>query len=402
MITEMTKYNKWLKGAIPALLIHCSIGTVYCWSLLRDSIASGIGCTNNDIEWAFSLAIFFLGMSAAFLGNLVEKNVTQAAAFSAVCFCLGMVGTSVSISIGSSIGVLLSYGCLMGIGLGIGYLTPVKTLMMWFKENKGLATGIAITGFGLAKVIASPLIEYLLSITTIENVFYYLGIGYTLLMCIGAILIKKPDGFDEMKGKSFNISDSLKVIFNKEYIIIWIIFFINITCGLALISQEKSIITSIGLLPYVGVIASFTAALNAIGRFGYSSLSDKLKDRSLVYTIIFFTSSIMCFVAWCYSYFNISTGVYFAIILMLLVCNAGYGGGFSTLPSLLSDKFGMQNVSIIHGFALSAWAWAGLVGNQLGNWLITNYSYADLFAALSLMYIIAQVLTLRLAKNINI
>ena len=123
--------NKWIRGAIPALLIHCSIGTVYCWSLLRDAISTSLNCSNNEIEWAFSLAIFFLGMSAAFLGNLVEKNVTQAAGFSAACFCLGMIGTSVSIGLGSVIGVLLSYGCLMGIGLGIGYLTPFKTLMMW-------------------------------------------------------------------------------------------------------------------------------------------------------------------------------------------------------------------------------------------------------------------------------
>ena len=155
--------NKWVRGAIPALLIHCSIGTVYCWSLLRDDIALSLGCTTGTIEWAFSLAIFFLGMSAAFAGNLVEKNVQSSAVLSTICFCLGMIGTSVSIQIGSVIGVLLSYGCIMGIGLGVGYLTPVKTLMMWFSEHKGLATGIAITGFGLAKVIASPIIEYLLS-----------------------------------------------------------------------------------------------------------------------------------------------------------------------------------------------------------------------------------------------
>ena len=122
---------------------------------------------------------------SAFAGNLVEKNVQSSAVLSTICFCLGMIGTSVSIQIGSVIGVLLSYGCIMGIGLGIGYLTPVKTLMMWFSEHKGLATGIAITGFGLAKVIASPIIEYLLSVTTIEYVFYYLGVGYTLFMCLG-------------------------------------------------------------------------------------------------------------------------------------------------------------------------------------------------------------------------
>ena len=165
----MTLENKWVRGAIPALFIHCSIGTVYCWSQLKDEIALSINCPTSEIEWAFSLAIFFLGMSAAFGGNLVEKNVKHSATLSAICFGLGMIGTSASIALNSILGVLTCYGCLMGIGLGIGYLTPVKTLMMWFSEHKGLATGIAITGFGLAKVIASPIIEILLRHITIAE-----------------------------------------------------------------------------------------------------------------------------------------------------------------------------------------------------------------------------------------
>lgn len=376
--------NKWIRGAIPALLIHCSIGTVYCWSLLRNSICETMNIPHSSIEWAFSLAIFFLGMSAAFLGNLVEKNVTQAAGFSTACFCLGMIGTSVSISIGSSIGILLSYGCLMGIGLGIGYLTPVKTLMMWFKENKGLATGIAITGFGLAKVIASPIIEYLLTITTIENVFYWLGVGYTLLMCIGAILIKKPSGCEKMKGIPFNIKDSIKFILNKQYLAIWFVFFINITCGLALISQEKPILNEFGLGAYVAIIASLTAIFNSLGRFAYASLSDKLSDRGIIYSVIFVTSMLACFIG------PVNT---LGLIIALCICNAGYGGGFSTLPSLLSDKFGMNNVSIIHGFALSAWAWAGLVGNNLSNYILSNYSTSVLFIILTVLYLIAGSIT---------
>lgn len=391
--------NKWIRGAIPALLIHCSIGTVYCWSLLRDAIATSLQCSNSEIEWAFSLAIFFLGMSAAFLGNLVEKNVTQAAGFAACCFCIGMIGTSVSIGLGSVLGVLLCYGCVMGIGLGIGYLTPVKTLMMWFKENKGLATGIAITGFGLAKVIASPIIEYLLSVTTIENVFYYLGIGYTLLMCLGALFIKKPSGCEEMKGTPFNIKDSIKFIMNKQYLAIWFVFFINITCGLALISQEKPILNEFGLGAYVAIIASLTAALNAIGRFGYSTWSDKLADRSIVYITIFFTSAFSMMMLWNWLVFDFTFLISALIILSLLICNAGYGGGFSTLPSLLSDKFGMKNVSVIHGFALSAWAWAGLCGNQLGNYLITNYGYVYLFATLSILYLTGYWITMEIIKE---
>jgi len=132
---------------------------------------------------------------------------------------------------------MLCYGVLMGIGLGIGYLTPVKTLMMWFAKHKGLATGIAITGFGLAKVIAAPIITYFLSRFTIAHTFYILGGAYFFLMCIGAMLIRKPEGREEWKGVAFNLKDSLKFIINKQYLAIWFVFFINITCGLALISQ---------------------------------------------------------------------------------------------------------------------------------------------------------------------
>ena len=272
----------------------------------------------------------------------------------------------------------------MGIGLGIGYLTPVKTLMMWFHKNKGLATGIAITGFGLAKVLASPLIEYLQNITSIQNVFYILAGVYCVLMSIGAYFIKKPDGMQILKGNPFNIKESIKFICSKEYIAIWTVFFLNITCGLALISQEKSLLESFNFVGSVALIASLTAIFNSLGRFAYASLSDKLSDRGIIYSVIFVTSMLACFIG------PVNT---LGLIIALCICNAGYGGGFSTLPSLLSDKFGMNNVSIIHGFALSAWAWAGLVGNNLSNYILSNYSTSVLFIILTVLYLIAGSIT---------
>lgn len=398
----MTLNNKWINGAMPALLIHCSIGTVYCWSLLKDAIATQIGCSVASIEWAFSLAIFFLGMSAAFGGNLVEKNVKRSAFLSTFCFTAGMIGTGFAINIASPIAVLLCYGVVMGIGLGIGYLTPVKSLMMWFSEHKGLATGIAITGFGLAKVIASPIIQYLLSVTSISNLFFILGGCYCFIMLIGVLLIKKPQQ-DELKGNTFSLMDSIRFILNKQFLAIWFVFFINITCGLALISQEKSLVNFCGLGAYVGIISSLTAFFNSFGRFGYSTISDKFKIRSKVYEILFFTSALVCLLSLMASFSVTTTSLIYAIciILMLVVCNAGYGGGFSTLPSLLSDKFGMKNVSVIHGFALSAWAWAGLAGNQMGNYVIAHFGYSWLFIILAVLYALSFIITNRIiSKNV--
>ena len=389
--------NKWLNGAIPALLIHCSIGTVYCWSLFKNEIGNAMGIETP--EWAFSLAIFFLGMSAAFGGKLVENNVTKSAFLSTICFSLGMFGTGLAIQFGLPWLVYLSYGCIMGIGLGIGYLTPVKTLMMWFSEHKGLATGIAITSFGLAKVIASPIIEHLLQVTTVFNMFYILGIIYLICMIIGTLLIKKPYADKNIKLEKISLNDMKGIILNKTYLAIWFVFFINITCGLAIISQEKNILLSFDNLGLsISAIAMLTAAANSFGRFAYSTFSDYISNRGFVYELIFVTSMLFTIPA----VFSNNTGMgLLIIVIMMLFINMGYGGGFSTLPSLLSDKFGMRNVSIIHGFALSAWAWAGLVGNQLGTYVISNYGYNTLYIVLIIFYSTALIINHKLILPLN-
>ena len=385
--------NKWFSGAIPALFLHISIGSVYCWSLFKANIAENIGSSLGLTEWAFSLAIFFLGMSAAFCGNMVEKNVKFSAIFSTIMFTIGMIGTGFSIMVDSLIGVYLFYGVVMGIGLGIGYLTPVKTLMLWFKDNKGLATGIAITGFGLAKVIASPILEYLQLKFPIEHVFFILGGIYFVLMLIGSLLIKKPKDSKQHKGERFTLQKSFKIIFSPTYILIWTVFFINISCGLALISQEKAIISSIGITSGIGTIAALTAFFNSFGRFGYSTLSDRLNDRSTVYKIIFFTCFLCCLTSFIVGISEFTIFIPLVVLLTLFITNLGYGGGFSTLPSLISDIYSMKDVSVIHGFALSAWAWAGLIGNTVGLYIMTNYGLYVLLLFLGTFYLLSLFLT---------
>ena len=399
--------NKWIRSAIPALLIHCSIGTVYCWSTFKESIGEYIGMSTFALGWAFSLAIFFLGMSAAFAGRLVEKDIHKSSLISCICFTLGMLGTGLFIQftkgIVALIGIYICYGMIMGIGLGIGYLTPVKTLMLWFKDNKGLATGISIMGFGLAKAIATPIMELIQNNVGIYQMFYILGAIYFVLMFIGHLLLKKPDGWKELDDKKdkFKAIDMFK---NKEFLGIWLMFFINIHCGLALITYEKQIlkITFANqeiITMMISLIPSVTAAFNALGRIGYSTISDKLKERNTIYKIIFITSIIVTLLSVLTN--SISSGVGVIVILLLVIINAGYGGGFSTLPALLSERYGMEKISKIHGLALSAWAVAGITGNNMSELILknTNNNYNYILIATLLIYIIGLLICVFMVKN---
>ena len=366
--------NKWIRAAIPALLIHVSVGTVYCWSTVKEQIAYQIGMNQFSVGWAFSLAIFFLGMSAAFAGKFVEIDIHKSSLISCLCFTIGMIGTGMvakfMTGVPALIGIYVFYGVIMGIGLGIGYLSPVKTLMLWFHENKGLATGISIMGFGLAKAIATPIMQALQDNIGVGNTFVVLGEFYFVLMFIGHRLLKKPEGWAESHIES---KESLLDMFrNKEFAGIWLMFYINIHCGLMIISYEKQILNSAfamaaALPTLIVLIPSLSAAFNALGRIGYSTLSDKLKQRNTVYKIIFGSSILLSMVAYvseaAIGAYNV--GLSAIVIAFLLVINAGYGGGFSTLPALLSERFGMQKISQIHGLALSAWAVAGLTGNNM-------------------------------------
>lgn len=383
----MKVQNKWIRAAIPALLLHCSIGTVYCWSIFSQEIADYIGFSKGATEWAFSFAIFFLGMSAAFLGNVVEKDIHKSSLIAAITFALGMAGTGFFIyyggqhkgSIMALLGIYVCYGFIMGIGLGTGYLSPVKTLMLWFEDRKGLATGLAVAGFGAAKAIASPIMQALLDNLGdggIYKMFLILAAVYFVMMFVGHLLLAKPEGWHEpaKKEKGEGIFATLKREPITSYIGIWLMFYINITCGLALISQEKMIVKCIGLVASVGIISTVSAVFNAGGRLGFSAWADHMKDRNTIYKLIFILSIAFTAIVLLTSGIKNGEGNVLLVILVLaliFVVNAGYGGGFSNVPTLLSDHYGMGSISAIHGITLSAWAFAGLTGNQIAT-LIVN------------------------------
>ena len=426
--TGSWRTNKWIRAAIPALLLHCSIGTVYCWSIFSQEIADYIGFSKGATEWAFSFAIFFLGMSAAFLGNVVEKDIHKSSLIAAICFAVGMAGTGGFIYYGglhkgsmlALIGIYVCYGLIMGIGLGTGYLSPVKTLMLWFQDRKGLATGLAVAGFGAAKAIASPIMQSMLEGLGeggIYKMFLILAVVYFVMMFVGYLLLKKPDDWHEpqSKEKGQGILDVIKTKPIMNYVGIWLMFYINITCGLALISQEKMIVKCIGLASFVGVISTVSAIFNAGGRLGLSALADKMKDRNTIYKIIFVCSIVFTGLVILTNGIKNGDGNTALVILVLaliMVINAGYGGGFSNVPTLLSDQYGMGSISALHGITLSAWGFAGLTGNQMANWIVNHFGewnevhgvmvnpvgYQTVLYVTIVLYVVALILSLVFVK----
>jgi len=369
--------NRWTSAIIPALLIHIPIGTVYCWSVFKQLIADRLNASPASVEWGFSLAIFFLGMSAAFAGPMVEKNIKKSALVSMVCFVVGFAGTGVSIALGFLPGVFICYGAIMGIGL--------------------------------AKAIASPLMEYLIGTVGLVNMFFILAVIYAVMMFFGFLLIKRPA--DWVYDPATSHVSRAEILRKPVFWGIWIAFYINITCGLALISQEKDILHDVlkafpqyaGLSPakfaaaiagIIGLVLAVDSVFNTAGRVGFSTLSDHLKRRETVYQVIFIMSIAVCLLQIFTN--SINNALLWAVLAMLFLINAGYGGGFSTLPVLLDQHFGTKTVSTTHGLALSAWAFAGLSGNQLASFVVTHtpdqaHRYAALIPVLTGLFALALI-----------
>ena len=233
--------------------------------------------------------------------------------------------------------------------------------------------------------------------------FYILGGVYFCMMFVGHLILKKPEGWveDAAKNNDFSIKPLLK---NHTFIGIWLIFFINIHCGLMLITYEKQLLKSTFaemaiLAAIISFVPSITAACNALGRIGYSTISDKMKDRSLVYQIIYISCIAVC--AFTVLISGVGTIYKIMMIALLMIINLGYGGGFSTLPALLSQRFGMDNISKIHGITLTAWAVAGITGNNTSEIILKNSgtNYNIVIAVAGCLYAVAFAICVLMVKD---
>ncbi len=364
--------NKWLNCAIPGVALTTCIGSVYCWSQFSQNLMDVFGITKFQTDIGFTLIIFFLGMFAAIFGSTIEKNPRIGAWLSTAVFITGFMLLGLSVY---TVCVPLFYvaTAIIGAGTGIGYVTPVKTLMAFFAEHKGMASGLAITGFGLAKFVASPVIEWLLANVSLHNMFFILGGIYATIMAGSSLLLRKyPYPLEESYYKYFRYRDVLK---SKEWWSIWFMFMTNISCGLAIISQEKGLLLGMGIAS-VAMILSGTALANSGGRIGFSTLSDRIGRKAAYHFVCSFgiLGALFCI-----------TGNPLLCIIGILLCEAAYGGNFSVLPSLLAKRFGMSSASRIHSMTLTGWSVGGIFGPILAN----TFSGTMLYFVLAVLYFIS-------------
>ncbi len=365
--------NKWLNCAIPGVALTTCIGSVYCWSQFAANLMETFALTRFQTDIGFMLIIVFLGMCAAAFGRVIEKNPRLGAWLSTAVFITGFMMLGTAVAVGSVPAFYISTA-IIGAGTGIGYVTPVKTLMAFFSDHKGLASGLAITGFGLAKFIASPVIEWLLANVSLSNMFFIMGGIYAAVMVASSLLLRKyPYSVTEDKyDNGFEYSYILK---SKEWWSIWFMFMTNISCGLAIISQEKGLLTALGISA-IAMVLSGTALSNAGGRLGFSSISDKIGRKAAYHFVCSFgiLGAVFCI-----------TGSPMLSVIGILLCEAAYGGNFSVLPSLLAKRFGMANASRVHSMTLTGWSFGGIFGPLLANTFTGN----SLYIVLAVLYFIA-------------
>lgn len=386
--------NRWLI-ALSAIGIHICIGSVYAWSVLTKPIMQAMGFTLKETTWTFSIAILFLGLSAGFLGDYVEKYGPRKSGLTSTCFFgLGMFGTALALHLNSLPLLYLFYGVIGGIGLGTGYITPVSTLVKWFPNNRGFATGLAIMGFGFASLIAGPLMQILVAKYGLVQNFIILGCVYMVIMAASALYLEPPKasngGPSGINVKSilpdtqFTAKEARKT---WQFYALWWIFFTNITCGIGLLAvaspmaQEVVKMTPMAAASMVGIIG----LINGLGRIFWSTISDYL-GRSTVY-VVFFLIQIFAF------YALAETSSVFVFQLIVFVIISCYSGGFSCMPAFLSDLFGTKELSAIHGKILTAWGMAGIAGPLLLSWIReTTNSYSITLYFFSACFVVSLII----------
>jgi MFS family permease len=376
-----------------ALCMHLCIGQAYAFSVFNLPMSKLIGITKSapddwkltDLGWIFSIAIVFLGLSAAVFGRWVEEAGPRRAMFTAgLCWTVGFLLSAVGVYVHQLWIVYLGYGVFGGIGLGIGYISPVSTLIKWFPDRPGMATGMAIMGFGGGAFIASPLSVWLMqkfSTPThigVAEAFICLGIIYLCFTWIGAAMVRvpapgwKPEGYVApvvaqklITRNDVFVYDALKT---PQFWLIWWVLCLNVTAGIGVLGQASAMsqemfpgrVTPVAAAGFVGLISLF----NMLGRFFWASTSDLIGRKNTYFCFFVIGTALYILVPW-----TGAIGSVALFVLCFIVIISMYGGGFATVPAYLKDMFGTRYVGAIHGWLLTAWSAAGIFGPVLVNYI---------------------------------
>ncbi|MFC5803990.1 OFA family MFS transporter [Streptomyces formicae] len=374
----------WSRWLVPpaALSVHLSIGQAYAWSVFKPSLESALGLSGTQSALPFQVAIVMLGLSAAFGGTLVERNGPRwAMTVALVCFSSGFLISALGAASEQYWLIVLGYGFVGGVGLGIGYISPVSTLIKWFPDRPGMATGIAIMGFGGGALIASPLSAQVLESfgsdsSGIALAFLVHGLSYAVFMSLGVLLVRVPRSEDAegaaggpsaLEGVQVSARDAVRT---PQFWCLWIVLCMNVSAGIGILEKAAPMITDffadtstpVSVSAAAGFVALLSAA-NMAGRIGWSSTSD-LIGRKNMYRVYLGVGALMYALI---ALFGDSSKPLF--ILCALVILSFYGGGFATIPAYLKDLFGTCQVGAIHGRLLTAWSTAGVLGPLIVNWI---------------------------------
>jgi MFS family permease len=386
-------FSRWLVPPA-ALSIHLCIGQVYAFSIFKNPLlalkgADGVAWSQKEVGYIFSIAIAVLGLSAALFGRWLETAGPRKAMFvAATCFGAGFMVAAAGAAAHSLALIYLGYGVIGGVGLGLGYISPVSTLIKWFPDRPGLATGLAIMGFGGGAMIGSPLgtrlmMFYKAAPHPIANTWVTMGVLYFIFMMFGVFTVRvpqegwKPAGWVPRARQSALISAN-KVDVNTafrtpQFWLLWLILCMNVTAGIGILEQASPMIqdlfhgrvSAVAAAGFVGLLSLF----NMGGRFVWASMSDFL-GRKVTY-FVFFVLGGLLYLALPFAASTLGSVALFVLIAGVLI--SMYGGGFATIPAYLKDLFGSYHVSAIHGRLLTAWSTAGIVGPLLVNGILDHY-----------------------------
>lgn len=386
------KRNKYLV-VLAGMIMQLSIGSIYAYSKWIEPLFKELNWEAHDTKTGFSLAICFLGLTAAFMGKLAQKiGPTKAGLIAALFLTIGLLGSAFAVYMGNIYLFYLTFGVLQGVGLGFGYVVPVYTVVKWFPDKPGLASGIIIMSFALGSLLASFLIGPLINAAGLAGAFATLAVGYGICMLLSALYLANPES------KSFNQHVQVdltpkEILTDKRFMALWLLLFLNVCGGIAIISKAailgKEVVgmSAAEATMFVAVIGLF----NGLGRLFWSSISDKIGCWTTF--MLFMGINGICFTL--IPSFS-TNSISFQMLTYVII--AGYGAGFATMPSFVKSIYGTENYGQVLGYILTAWSAAAFAGPLLLG-LSAEITIFYLFAILLIIALVVGMWLKRLLAN---